>query len=164
MNWSRTISKTGALATVGFVIPYAMLLPVEYAHSEFRTQPPDWNTLLLPYLPPATGCSLLVAASGITSSTPRKIVTFVQSLFLHGVTFIVCFMAFVPIQQSKIGEAERVADAQGRLTQHYLVISYPQRKGLGVQVIPAHRLVNIQFGDGGIKSVSEHEPAPAGLH
>lgn len=55
-------------------------------------------------------------------------------------------------------------DAQGRLTQHYLVISYPQRKGLGAHVIPAHRLVDIQFGDGGIKSVSEHEPAPDGQY
>lgn len=109
MNWSRTISKTGALATVGFLIPYAMFLPVEYAHSEFRTQPADWHTLLLPYLPPATGCCLLFAASAITSSTPRKIVTFVQSLFLHGVTFIVCFTAFVPIQYSKIDEAKRLA-------------------------------------------------------
>lgn len=111
MNWSRTIFKTGTLATVGFLIPYAMLLPVEYAHSEFRTQPADWNTLLLPYLPPATGCSLLFMASAITSSTPRKTVTFIQSLFLHGVTFIVCVLAFVPIQHSKIGDpqAERLA-------------------------------------------------------
>ena len=111
MNWSHAIFKTCALATIGFLIPYAMFLPVEYAHSEFRTQPAAWNTLLLPYLPPATGCALLFMASAITSSTPRETVTFVQSLFRHGVTLIFCVMAFVPIQHSKIGDpqAERLA-------------------------------------------------------
>ncbi len=48
-------------------------------------------------------------------------------------------------------------DANGRLTQHYLVITYPQ-KALGPRVIPAHRLVDIQFGDGGIKNVNENKP------
>ncbi len=55
-------------------------------------------------------------------------------------------------------------DANGRLTQHYLVITYPQKKSLGSRVIPAHRLVDIQFGDGGIKNVNENKPEPAGQH
>ena len=46
-------------------------------------------------------------------------------------------------------------DANGRLTQHYLVITYPEKKDLGLRVIPAHRLVDIQFGDGGIKNVDD---------
>ena len=50
-------------------------------------------------------------------------------------------------------------DAQGRLTNDYLIIAYPQRKGLGPHIIPAHRLVDIKFGDGGIKAVNENEPA-----
>ena len=106
MRWSRTLFKIVALTTIGFVIPVAMLLPVEYALSEFGTQP-DWNTLLNRYLPTCTGCSLLFFASAITSSTPRKIVTFVQSLFLHGVSFIVCFISFVPIQHNKVADPQR---------------------------------------------------------
>ena len=37
MSWSRTLFKIVALTTIGFVIPVAMLLPVEYALSEFGT-------------------------------------------------------------------------------------------------------------------------------
>ncbi len=103
---SRTLFKIIALSAIGFVIPVAMLLPVEYALSEFDTQP-EWNTLVDRYLPPATGCSLFFLASAITSSTPRKLVTFVQSLFLHGTTFIVCALAFVPIHHNKIADPQQ---------------------------------------------------------
>ncbi len=51
-------------------------------------------------------------------------------------------------------------DAYGRLTRDYLIISHPQRKGAGVEVIPANRLVSIRFGDGGIETVRENQPAP----
>lgn len=53
-------------------------------------------------------------------------------------------------------------DAHGRLTREFLVITRPQRTdmGLGPQVIPAHRLVSVQFGDGGIKNVDENQPNP----
>lgn len=50
-------------------------------------------------------------------------------------------------------------DAYGRLTRDYLIITRPQSKDLGVRVIPAHRLLDIQFGDGGIKEVNENQPA-----
>lgn len=50
-------------------------------------------------------------------------------------------------------------DAHGRLTRDYLIITRPQRKDLGPQVIPASRLVSIQFGDGGIKVVNTNQPA-----
>lgn len=100
MSWHRAIFKAVVLSLVGFGLPVLILLPVEYAASEFSA-PQEWSTVLLRYLPPAAGCSLLFLASSITSSTPRKIVTFVQSLFLHGVTFIVCVVAFVPIQHTK---------------------------------------------------------------
>jgi len=52
-------------------------------------------------------------------------------------------------------------DAHGRLTREFLIITRPQRKDLGPMVIPAHRLVNVQFGDGGIKQMNENEPKPA---
>jgi len=48
-------------------------------------------------------------------------------------------------------------DAYGRLMNDYLIITYPQKKALGPRAIPAHRLVNIQFGDGGIKDVNGNE-------
>jgi hypothetical protein len=47
-------------------------------------------------------------------------------------------------------------DAYGQLTRDYLIITYPQKKGLGPRIIPARRLVDIQFGDGGIKTVADH--------
>ena len=53
-------------------------------------------------------------------------------------------------------------DAYGRLTNEYLIITYPQRKRLGARVIPARRLMDLQFGDGGIKTVDENKTAPAG--
>lgn len=39
-------------------------------------------------------------------------------------------------------------DAYGRLTRDFLIITRPQRKDLGPQVIPANRLVNVQFYSG----------------
>ena len=77
-----------------------LLLPVEYAVSEFGSRP-DWQTVLVRYLPPCVGCSVLFLASAITSSTRRQVVTFVQAMFLHFVTFIVCVFAFLPIQHMK---------------------------------------------------------------
>jgi hypothetical protein len=50
-------------------------------------------------------------------------------------------------------------DAHGRLTDQYLIITYPQQKDLGPHVIPSRRLVNVRFGDGGIESVNESQPA-----
>jgi hypothetical protein len=52
-------------------------------------------------------------------------------------------------------------DAYGRLTRDFLIITRPQRQDSGPRVIPAHRLVDIQFGDGGIKTVNENQPAAA---
>lgn len=46
-------------------------------------------------------------------------------------------------------------DAYGRLTPDFLIITRPQHRGLGPQIIPVHRLVNVQFGDGGIAQVDE---------
>jgi hypothetical protein len=85
MNRPGTLVKNVALTLIGFVVPIVMLLPLDYALSDFGTHP-DWNALSARYLPPATGCSLLFLASAMTSSTPRKLVTFAQSLFLHGTT------------------------------------------------------------------------------
>jgi hypothetical protein len=51
-------------------------------------------------------------------------------------------------------------DARGQLTREYLIVTRPQRKDLGPEIIPAHRLLNVQFGDGGIKHVNEGQPKP----
>jgi hypothetical protein len=47
-------------------------------------------------------------------------------------------------------------DARGHLTRDFLVITRPQRRDLGPLVIPVHRLLNFQFGDGGIKEVNDN--------
>jgi hypothetical protein len=99
-HWSRKLIQISALTIIGFFVPVAMLLPVEYAFSEFGTQP-DWRIALERYLPPAIGSSLLFLASAITSSTPRKVVTFVQAMFLNFFTLLVCVAAFVPTQHAK---------------------------------------------------------------
>jgi hypothetical protein len=44
-------------------------------------------------------------------------------------------------------------DAYARVTRDFLIITRPQRKDMGPLVIPASRLVSIQFGDGGIQHV-----------
>ncbi len=46
-------------------------------------------------------------------------------------------------------------DAYGRLTREYLIITYPQNPHMGPLIIPASRLVSIQFGDGGIAQVAK---------
>jgi len=53
-------------------------------------------------------------------------------------------------------------DARGRLTREFLIITRPQRSDLGPLIIPAHRLVKVQFGDGGIPRVNENQPKPGG--
>jgi hypothetical protein len=50
-------------------------------------------------------------------------------------------------------------DAYGRLTREFLLITRPQLRDSGADVIPVHRLVRVQFGDGGIKEVTENQPA-----
>jgi len=46
-------------------------------------------------------------------------------------------------------------NAYGKLYRDYLVITKPDGKDLGSRVIPRHRLLSVQFGDGGIKQVAE---------
>ncbi|HLH53698.1 MAG TPA: hypothetical protein VKY92_08785 [Verrucomicrobiae bacterium] len=52
-------------------------------------------------------------------------------------------------------------DAYGRLTPHFLIITRPQRRDLGPLVIPVRNLVEVQFGDGGIKNISENSNTAA---
>jgi len=71
---------------------------------------------------------------------------------------------FTRLNESKAvpaGSGSWNVDAHGRLTREFLIITRPQRPDLGPQVIPAHRLVSVQFGDGGIKQVDENQPKPA---
>jgi len=50
-------------------------------------------------------------------------------------------------------------DRFGKLTRDFLIITRPQTRDFGPEVIPVHRLINVQFGDGGIKKV-ESQAAP----
>jgi hypothetical protein len=53
------------------------------------------------------------------------------------------------------GSFETKADAHGRLTKDFMIITMLGKPGLGPKVIPVHRLLSVQFGDGGIKNVSQ---------
>jgi hypothetical protein len=46
-------------------------------------------------------------------------------------------------------------NAYGKLYNDYFLITHLDNEYLGTRVIPAHRLLSIQFGDGGIKQVAE---------
>ena len=50
-------------------------------------------------------------------------------------------------------------DAYGKLYRDFLVITFPDKRDLGPEVIPTHRLLSVQFGDCGIKEVPKN-PAP----
>ncbi len=52
-------------------------------------------------------------------------------------------------------------DAYGQLTRDFLIITRPNRKDLGPQVIPTRRLISVQFGDGGIKQVNQNDAVPS---
>jgi hypothetical protein len=70
---------------------------------------------------------------------------------------------FTRLNESKAvpgGNGSWNIDAHGRLTREFLIITRPQRPGLGPWVIPVHRLVSVQFGDGGIQQVDESHPKP----
>jgi hypothetical protein len=70
---------------------------------------------------------------------------------------------FTRLNESKAvpgGNGSWNIDAHGRLTRGFLLITRPQRTDLGPHVIPVHRLVSVQFGDGGIKQVNESQPKP----
>jgi hypothetical protein len=51
-------------------------------------------------------------------------------------------------------------DAYGKLTRDFLIITRPQLRDSGPEVIPVSRLIRVQFGDGGIKEVKENQPEP----
>ena len=53
-------------------------------------------------------------------------------------------------------------DAYGKLTRDFLIITRPQHSDRGPEVIPVHRLINVQFGDDGIKQVDENKSAAPG--
>lgn len=70
---------------------------------------------------------------------------------------------FTRLNESKAvpgGNGSWNIDAHGRLTREFLLMTRPQRQDLGPLVIPVHRLVSVQFGDGGIKQVNESQPKP----
>jgi len=72
-------------------------------------------------------------------------------------------MGFTRLNEAKAvpgGNGSWNVDAYGQLTPDFLIISYPQQRELGPQAIPVHRLISVQFGNGGIKQ-TEGSPKPA---
>lgn len=81
---------------------------------------------------------------------------------VEGVIFSVEFQqgsgtgGFTRLNNSKAvpgGNGSWNVDAYGKLYRDFLVISFPDKKDLGPQVIPLGRLLSVQFGDGGIKEM-----------
>jgi hypothetical protein len=50
-------------------------------------------------------------------------------------------------------------NAYGKLYNNFLLIRFPDSLDLGYQAIPTHRLISVQFGDGGIKKVASQPKA-----
>lgn len=70
---------------------------------------------------------------------------------------------FTRLNESKAvpgGNGSWNVDAHGRLTSEFLIVTRLRQRDLGPLVIPARRLVSVQFGDGGIKQVEENQPNP----
>jgi len=102
----------------------------------------------------ATGCSRPAAES---ETVAEGVIYYVEYKLEDGKTG-----GFTRLNNSRSvpgGNGSWNVDAYGRLTRQYLIITRPQSRDLGVRVIPAHRLLDIQFGDGGIKEVDENQPA-----
>jgi hypothetical protein len=51
-------------------------------------------------------------------------------------------------------------DAYGTLTSQALTITYPGRRDMGPHIIPFDRIVEVRFGDGGIKNPGLGSQAP----
>src|SRR5438876_756739 len=51
-------------------------------------------------------------------------------------------------------------DAYGKLTRDFLIITRPQSRNMGPELIRVHRLISVQSGDGVIKQVKENQAAP----
>jgi hypothetical protein len=103
-----------------------------------------------------TGCAPSASQSGIVA---EGVIFSVEYQMEGGRTG-----GFTRLNESKSvpgGNGSWNVDAHGRLTREFLIITRPQRTDLGPEIIPAHRLVRIQFGDGGIKKVNESQPKPA---
>jgi hypothetical protein len=105
---------------------------------------------------------------GLTTSCRHEVDNSNEDTIAEGVIMYVAY----EIEDGKTGGFTRInsseavpggngswnVDAYGRLTQDYLIITRPQQKGLGPRIIPAHRLVDLQFGDGGLKKIDENRP------
>jgi hypothetical protein len=109
--------------------------------------------------------ALLSGVSGCSSSTDRA------NTVAEGTIYYVMYQSedgktggFTRLNEAKAvpgGNGSWNIDAYGRLTPDFLIITRPGHKDLGPRVIPANRLLDIQFGDGGIKEVDENNPKPA---
>ena len=129
------------------------------------TDSPFTQTLMKPH---RTVLALVIltalCSSSCTPPTPKA------EIVAEGVIFSLEYRmgdgrsgGFTRLNESKAvpgGNGSWNIDAHGRLTSEFLVVTRPQRPDLGAQIIPAHRLVSVQFGDGGIKQVNENQPKP----
>jgi hypothetical protein len=114
-------------------------------------------------LPPIVLIGAVAALGGCSSGNSSAVVA-------EGVIYTVEYQmeggrtgGFTRLNESKAvpgGNGSWNIDAYGKLTRDFLIITRSQSRDLGPEVIPVHRLVHVQFGDGGIKQVKENQAAP----
>jgi hypothetical protein len=119
-----------------------------------------------PKPPPTATVTARAPAAVDTALAPAAYTGFPGPLIVEGVIYELSLRA-PPGAQTQVegftrlnnqaavpgGSGSWNVDAYGRLYRDYLIITYPTQRSLGPQVIPANRIISIQFGDGGIRPV-----------
>jgi hypothetical protein len=128
------------------------------------SNPVRWLGMCLARLSTLAALTILLAFTGCA---PAKVATDATDTVAEGAIFSVTYLSkegrttgFTRLNEQKAVPADEGSwnvDARGRLTRDYLFITRPQHPELGPEVIPASRLLHIQFGDGGIKQVNESQ-------
>ena len=113
---------------------------------------------------------MTAALAGLVLLTGCKPRNPASDVVAEGVLYSVSYLlegnaagGFTRVNHSKAvpgGNGSWNVDAYGQLTRDFLIVTYPQRPSLGPRVIPVHRLLSVQFGDGGLTKVEENKPNP----
>jgi hypothetical protein len=117
---------------------------------------PKWLLLIGGVLLTIAGCNVDVSGHARQSDPGQETIaegTIFSVKYDYGDGRVGGFTRFDAANTVPGGNGSWNVNAQGRLTSQYLIITYPGRKELGPHVIPADRLFEVQFGDGGIRSV-----------
>jgi hypothetical protein len=125
-------------------------------HIDMKTPLALLGVCLAAVMTSVVGC--MPSTNAITDTVAEGVIFSVQYEFENGRRG-----GFTRVNEPKAvpgGNGSWNEDASGRLTRDFLIITRPQLRDLGPEVIPVHRLINVQFGDGGIKKVDSQAVSP----